>query len=105
MSERRHDFEEGPTVDFGGWASRLLQAAQGGAPAIRTLLSSDVELRVQLGKSSETARGGTIVSEWLAGRFALARRPDVTPMSIQGNKVTARLDLGGGSSPGASWLL
>lgn len=85
------------------WISRLLRAARAGAPALRTLLSAKVELKVTFGSTRESAQGASIVSEWLAGRFAVAPHFEVITAASKGQKVTAQLHLGGDPAYPAAW--
>ena len=85
------------------WITRLLRAARGGAPALRTLLSANVELKVAFGSTRESAQGASIVSEWLAGRFAVAPHLQVVTLSTKGPRVMAQLQLGDDPAYPAAW--
>jgi hypothetical protein len=82
-----------------------MKAARAGAPSLRTLLTSSVELRVAFGSTREFAQGATIVSEWLAGRFAVAQHLEVVAHSVKGPRVTAQINFGGDPAYPAAWHL
>jgi len=77
------------------WGARLMKAAHAGAPALRTLLTADVELNVTCGSTKEFARGATIVSEWLAGRIAMAQHFETHTSLTKGSRVFAQISFGG----------
>ena len=91
---------EGPNA---AWVNRLLAAARAGAPSLRTLLTAGVVLKVSFGSSREAAEGATIVSEWLAGRFAVAPHFEVVSQSGKGSRVTAQIKFGGDPAYPAAW--
>ena len=87
------------------WISRMVRAARAGAPSLRTLLSAKVELKVTIGSSREAAQGASIVSEWLAGRFAVAPHFELVALASKGPRMTAQLHLGGDPAYPAAWHL
>jgi len=87
------------------WVVRLLKAARSGAPALRTLLTASVELRVIFGTTREVAQGATIVSEWLAGRFAAAQHFEVVAHAVKGSRVLAQIHIGSDAAYPAAWHL
>jgi hypothetical protein len=92
-----------PTVAT--WGARLMKAAHAGAPALRTLLTADVELNVACGSTKEFARGATIVSEWLAGRIAMAQHFETHTSLSKGLRVFAQISFGGDPRYQAVWHL
>jgi hypothetical protein len=87
------------------WIARMVRAARAGAPSLRTLLSAKVELKVTIGSSREGAQGASIVSEWLAGRFAVAPQFELVALASKGPRVAAQLHLGGDAAYPAAWHL
>jgi hypothetical protein len=67
------------------------------------LLTADVELHVTSGSTKEFARGATIVSEWLAGRIAMAQHFDAGPSASRGPRVIAQISFGGDPGYRAVW--
>jgi uncharacterized protein (DUF697 family) len=93
------------TALVNSWISRVMVAARAGAPSLRALLTGTVELRIAFGSTWEAAHGATIVSEWLAGRFAVAQHMEVVGQTITGSRVTARINFGGDPSYPVAWVL
>jgi hypothetical protein len=87
-----------PPAGLSTWIHRVLKAARTGAPSLRTLLTADVELTVTCGSTKEFARGATIVSEWLAGRIAMAQHFEAHSPLIRGSRVLAQISCGGDSA-------
>jgi hypothetical protein len=87
------------------WFARLMKAARMGAPSLRTLLTADVELSVMYGSSKEFARGATIVSEWLAGRIAMAQPVEAPATVVRGPRILAQINFGSDPSYPAVWHL
>jgi hypothetical protein len=94
-----------PPEEFGTWMARLMKAARAGAPSLRTLLTADVELHVSSGSTKEFARGATIVSEWLAGRIALAQYVEPNVSLMKGSRVSAQIRFGTNAGYPAVWHL
>jgi hypothetical protein len=105
MGSKPSERPAGPSAQVNSWISRLILAARAGAPPLRTLLTANVELRIAFGSSWENAHGATIVSEWLAGRFAVAEHMEVVTQTISGSRVTARINFGGDPSYPVAWIL
>src|SRR5262249_33956181 len=80
------------------WVARMLKAARVGAPSLRTLLTSDLEMTITCGSTKEFARGATIVSEWLAGRIAMAQHFEAHPPLVRGSRLLAQISVGGDSA-------
>jgi hypothetical protein len=94
-----------PPLGLATWVSRVLKAARSGAPALRNLITADVELNVACGSTKEFARGATIVSEWLAGRIAMAQHFEAQPPLIRGSRVIAQISFGVDQGYPAVWQL
>jgi hypothetical protein len=92
-------------VPASSWVGRLMYAARSGAPALRALVTANVELNVAFGSTKETARGATIVSEWLAGRLAVAQHLEIVTHQTRGSKITAQINFGGDPVFPVAWLL
>src|SRR4051794_22454248 len=95
----------GAEIPSSSWAGRLMKAARAGAPSLRALLTSNVELHVAFGSTKESARGATIVSEWLAGRLTVAQHLEIVAYHVRGSKVTAQINFGGDPVFPAAWQL
>ena len=87
-----------PPAGVTTWVARVLKAARAGAPWLRTLLTADVELNVTCGSTKEFARGATIVSEWLAGRIAMAQHFEAHTTLVRGSRLVAQISMGGDSA-------
>jgi hypothetical protein len=69
------------------------------------MVTADVELNVNCGSTKEFARGATIVSEWLAGRIAMAQHFEAQPALMRGSRVVTQISVGGGHGYSAMWQL
>lgn len=90
---------------MGTWVARLMKAARTGAPSLRTLLTADVELHVMYGSTKEFARGATIVSEWLAGRIAMAQHVEGPASPGRSPRIVAQINFGSDPRYPAIWHL